>query len=474
MERAMRWTIACMACAQTLQARDEQDGRSVRCPCCGAALIVSRPAKRSLEDARAGETSSPLASTRKAFWRRHWIVASGGLALLVLLLTAAGATWANWLGLRGNPDRFGMMSQFPRIPLQMGMPPVSHEPPADEETLDLTSENSPMVAAAHPSAPSLPVAGLIAPCLALAGDATRGLLLAADPAGVLRWYDSATLELRGTCPLDQPAYQMVFDAASGMLYTASCPAKALRLSVLGEHEYALGQLRAYDLSGVLQGKPPPSFLPPTHAFPLRAHFRNLFLTADGTQLYYLAESLKDSHIGRLDTRLWTRDREMTLSVGATTSLVLSPTGSLHVLSGGLLLTIDPQTWECTSRLRVKPSVSSLVTGSRNRFYLMERKGGTIVHVVDLPTRKVLAHWSTNLVGRLTVRASPAGDRLYLASSAVLQGCIHEVDVSGDLTRPLFLRQARNTREHLIRGSLLGSPDGQFLVTGGGVVFRTSP
>jgi hypothetical protein len=189
----------------------------------------------------------------------------------------------------------------------------------------------------------------------------------------------------------------------------------------------------------------------------------------------MAETSRECHVGRLDVALWTRDQVLPLRAGGATSLALAPEGNvLYALGGGRLCTIDAATWKPGPSLRVGPAVFSLCAGNRGRLYLLERRMGAVVHVVDLPNRKLLTRWGSGLMGRVSGRSSPDGCRLYLATSAVLSGSIQEVDLSAtELSQPVFLRQANSNRDRLIRGDLLLSPDGQFLVTGNGFVFRAA-
>jgi hypothetical protein len=465
----MRWTIACRACAQTLRATNDQEGRAVRCPCCGAGFVVTRPTPPACPLARRTPPADPPAAGRP-YWRRHWLSSAVCvLALAGVVVCAAGAAWADWLGLRAPPP-IGV-PMMPHLSLGPFSGPAFVPPTDEEEAFDLATPSRPPVAGPPVSTPPLPFVGRIAPCLAVTGDGR--LLLTADAAASLRWYDAATLQLRGACRLHQPAYRMAFDPARRMLYTASAARSSLHLSVLGEQDHAVGQLNAYDLSGVLAGRAGPGPLEPARVFPLRANVRSLFLTAGLTRLVYLAEGPRDARLGRIDLGGWTRDRETQLGVGGSVTASLSPEGALHVLSGGRLSTYDPVGWERTSCLRVGPGVCAVAAGRPDRLFLLERRGGLVVHVVDLPGRKVRSRWVAPLVGRVTARTSAAGDRLYLAASAVLDGCIHELNVSGDGAAPVFAGQAHAGHERVIRGGLFLSPDGTLLVTGSGLVFRAS-
>src|SRR5689334_18116601 len=119
----MRWVLLCAECAQTLRVRKEQEGLSVRCPCCGASLVVVEPPQpvRPAREAKVETTSPDLPPIRKPFWRRRWVIGGLGMAaLLILLLVAVGPTVAERLSGEseqesGDPRRM----PYPMIPAKM-------------------------------------------------------------------------------------------------------------------------------------------------------------------------------------------------------------------------------------------------------------------------------------------------------------------------------------------------------------------
>jgi hypothetical protein len=392
-----------------------------------------------------------------------------------LLISAAGSTWANR---RGQRKSRGVM-MIPAAPMlsSPGLP----APKRGRQTrndLPLPLLPSPPAQAITPDpavSPSLSLAGQILPCLAVDEDPARRLLLAASIDGTLRWYAADSLRLLGACRLHQPAYQLVLDGARGRLYTASAPLNKFFVGSLGDCERATGDIHAYDLRPFLDSAGDTSHpVQPLHTHSVSAHITHLSLSADGSWLVYLAETSRQLHAGRIVTESWVRDQMLELPFGGTSAMTQAPgDGPLYTLASGRVDVLDPQTWKILSRLRVGGTVATIASAGQDRLCLLERRLGLFIQVVDVPSRKILGHWSANAEGRVYMRCSMDGRRLYLGSSAVYRGSVQILDVAGaDLDRPALLGQARSDRQHLLRGPLLLSRDGRYLITGSGLVFRT--
>jgi hypothetical protein len=316
-------------------------------------------------------------------------------------------------------------------------------------------------------------AGRISPFLALAGDPGRGLLLTAGVDGRLRCY-SRSLQLLGERRLSGVAYQLALDEPSGLLYAAVAPEESIRLGPLGDRDLAVGDLHVYDVKNLLEGRSEPgATLLPVRTLELRGQVYTLLLSREGKHLYYLADGGRESHAGRVATDTWTRDGVLPVRGGALATLVQAPdTGLLVGLSGGgRLFLIDPDTWTMKPDLTV-PGISAFALGRGGQLYFIQRSGETYLVVVDLNSRHVRERLLLPLRGRIYTRVGPAGRRLYVGTSAVLDGQLHAFDLRGqeaDKVRPLG--RAGRDRSRLLRGGLFLSPDGKLLFTGNGHAFH---
>ncbi len=493
----MRWTNVCAECTQLLRPRTDQLGQSVCCPCCGTSLVVTRPPARAdrmsgapallpkTRPAPEGEYLPPSRRSRR-FWRRRWFQTVGfTVALAALLFSIVAPTWGERLGwFRSGRVRAVRSLRFPgpgaasvENPLAALGPPRTLPPRMP--TLQLSSAAVwPLIASQSLLPPELSLAGQIAPCLAVTGDRVRGLLLTSaldNSRGLLRWYDSEGLRLRGSCRLGGPAFQMVFDSARGHLWTATSVARVFTVSPLGDYENAIANIHLYDLGTFLERIPPPTdVLEPVFVIRETVPICDLILSPTGQYLFYLAQTGSGAVVKRIDTRLRTCDREVRLGGGGPTALAQSPGGKLFALCGGQVHALDPKTMQRQS-VRLSCTPIALCAGERDRLFLSERTQGLVVHAIDWSGSqpRVLASWHTNLEGRVYLRNSPDGRRIYLGTSAVLTGMVGGVDVSATrLDQPALVGQVFSNRERLLHGTLMVSPDGNYLITGNGLVFRT--
>jgi hypothetical protein len=334
---------------------------------------------------------------------------------------------------------------------------------------------------AHPlpggksASPELSLVKQISPCLAVAGDSQRSLLLTGAADGTLRWYETKTLRLLGSCRLHQPAYQMALDAEHGWLYTASSPRETLILGQLGDCDHARGNICAYDVGSILDGKSTPTAsVQPSHTLAVSAHVVGLALAPDGAHLCYMAETPQTAHVGRIEIATWTAPRLHWLPVGGVSAFAQAPDhGSLYALSGGHVFVFDPRSWQLSTQVRVGATITSLCVGRKGRVFFLERRFGMILHAVDFPKRKLLGRWPTNMDGRIYLRPSADGRRLYVGNSAVYSGRIGALDATAAaLETPPLVGQVGSNPERLLRGTLLLSPDGKYVISGTGLVFRT--
>jgi hypothetical protein len=411
--------------------------------------------------------------------------------LLAVLLAVAGPTWAERLGWLNKPRRMmGGSSRMAAVSVTpaMGQLTNANRPktafPKNYE-LKLSSATAlPLFGPQTPPSPELPLAGQISPCLALTTDPVRGLLLTSSldsSSGLLRWYDRDGLKLRGSCKLKGPAYHLAFDSKRGQLWAVTSVARVFTLSPLGDYEHAIANIHVYDLRTILDGSGPAvETLEPVEVLRERAPVSAFLLSADASRLFYLTQTESNAVVKRIDLQSRKCDKQLTCGGGGIMALTQAPGGAtLYVLSSGNVYALDPNTMNLPQPVRVTGDglLVSLCAGDGGRLFVSERRNNkeTVVHAIDWSGKepKPLASWNANLEGRIYLRTSPDGKRVYLGSSAVLNGEVRGVDVSTPrLDQPAIIGQALSNRERMVRGTLMVSPDGKYVVTGCGLVFRT--
>lgn len=472
--------ISCTACGQTMRVHSRQEGCTLACPSCqtrvkpSASLRPSPPARVDLPVVLpAGAGASRWLPGRP----RLWLVGSGTLvALLAAVVGVAGARLSQQdrdplspehaYRSIGDIGRGGFLHVSPPADPAQLLEAVLHFPRAQPLSLP---QGEPL-----PASPTL--VGRIPRCLAAVRDPRSGLLLTSALDGSLTVFTADTLRPVRTHQLERTACHLVLDAQRRLLYVTLVAADKLRVNVLGDvanvREDLPADLAVYDLDQLIN----PANT--TGAVPLRrlqteGHLLGLALTADGRHLLYLADNLRLPHLGRIDTQRWLRDRELPLQRGGSLAFSLSPDGkTVHTLSGARVLAVDVASWEVGNRVAVGGAVYGVLAGNDRRVFLLERRLGMQVSLVDLPTVQVLARWQLELDGRPYLCLSPNGKRLYIGTSAVTAGRILAIDLpvagSAELT---FVGQVQSDRHQLLRGPMLLSNDGQFLITGAGQVFR---
>jgi hypothetical protein len=314
-------------------------------------------------------------------------------------------------------------------------------------------------------------AGRIAPLLALTGDLRSGSLLTSDHNGLLRCY-SASLQLLGERQLPGVAYQLVLDSSRGHLYAAVAPRGYIMLGPLGDRERADGDLHVYDVKDLLEGRADPGVpLKPIRTVPVRGHMYSLLLSRDGQHLYYLSHVGRKSQIGRLALRDWTSATPHEVLGAGLSWLVQAPdSGQIIAMAGGELLVIDSTNWTKTER-RVEAAIAAFAMGSQGQLYAIQRGTANFLVALDLNSGQIHSRMTLPLVGRFYTRLSPDGGRLYISTSAVLDGRVFAVDVTGKPGTMRVVGHAGRDRSRLLRGGLFVSPDGKLVMTGNGVVFH---
>jgi hypothetical protein len=389
------------------------------------------------------------------------------VALTVLLSGLAGARWYP-----EQPKSTAPLMQM-RSPIPAGMRQLMQARPTSQAPTEATLAIPDSVTGELLSAQGRPLsvlapAGRVAPLIALTGDPGRGLLLTCGSDGVLRCY-SSSLQPLGARRLSRPACQMALDGRRGLLYATVASPGSFSLGLLGDPERGGRDIHVYDVKGLLEGPPDPGGeLKPLHSLSVGGQVHALLLSGDGGSLYYLAETLREAHIGRIATHPWSHRLLLSQRKGGMLALAQVP-GADHFagLVGGRLFFLDPKTGSMRDTVNVPGAIGAFAPGPNGQVFLVERRNGTHLLVVDVKRRSVRARLSLPLVGRVYA-CSAWGSRLYLGSSAVLDGQVVALDVAGT-PRPVGL--AHRDRDRLIRGGLFLSPDGKLLVTGNGHVYH---
>lgn len=460
----MRWNIQCVGCGQTLQVGPDQLGRILRCPDCHLRLPVEPPPR---------VPSKPVVAVDPSRRPRPGWLLLGAAGAMVLIGMAISAAFARWSSINHNTSIFGGPQVYvPTLPMldEEGRPGMNR---AGERLLD----TSHAIEVRFPESAAMEITSLTAVAkvpnsLAIASDVRTGRLLSATRDGRLAWFDTKSWEPLGFCQLGKPAYHLLVDAKQGLLFAACTPPEDLSQGKLGDRDNAAGELRVYELNALWKeargGEPTP-----LHVLDVNAHITGMLLSPDGQALYYTAEARQDAYLGLIHTPTWKSETILWGRGGAVTSVALAPDAPvLYALTGSRLYSIDSRSGRILDRVTVSGASLSVVAAKYGRVYLVERRNGIQIQVVDVAGQKLLARWLIEADGRPYLRVSPGGDRLYLGTSAVTSGGIWAFDVSGaSPNAPVWLAYTRSDPHRVLRAGLFTTSEGEWLVTGTGHVFR---
>jgi hypothetical protein len=319
----------------------------------------------------------------------------------------------------------------------------------------------------------------VAEALAAAVDPEAGAALLLTRHGGLRHYSYPDFRLRGSYRLDRPAYRAALDGRRGLLYVATCPARSLALVVgtTGDREGAPGDLRVYDVATLLRGGARPAAeLRPLATFPDQGYVPSLVLSPDRRWVYYLSVALQGVTLCRLSTERRALDLEQPLPGGAG-ALVLSPDGQgLYATTVSGVLALDPSSLEVRRRTLLPYVPFDLAADNEGRVFVGSRGERPAILVLD--TRRegaILAQWKAPFPGRIYLRLTPDGRRLYLGTSSVAADRLQGLLVAGGPTHQPQLEAPAVTDDYgLVRGEFQITPDGKFLLNRWGKVYRLPP
>jgi hypothetical protein len=521
----------CSHCQQHLRVLSCYQGRTVRCPGCGATLtlVMSAPA---VKDARAAASVSPSrplpdrsASSHPGAPARcgaspaptvdfHVERVPALAALGIPLLAGAGvfefglaislAVLCLFLGRRQRWSLavrlgLGLVLASLGYGVALAVPLLaSADGPTDQAPTRLTpvaarnnalTMPSPRLASVPPPLPQrtdLRLVDNLGELLAVAiGTRTApdgekvGDLLVTTADGSLRHHSYPDLRFQRTARLRQPAYRAVLDSRLGGLWVASssnAPRASNHTSACSGrhhlHKKKRGDLHFYDVGDLLSGRlAADTVLRPTAVLPLDGHVFALLPDPERGRLYCLAEDAQGTHVARIDAA--SRAREIGRPLPPeTNTLCLAPDGkTLYATRRRALLEIDADTLEVRKTVPLSLTPCDVVAGNDGRIFLAERGHWPAITVLD-KDGSVIGQWPAGLHGRIHLGLSPDRQRLYVGTSSPLGNSMRAYYTSGQPgSPPLPLGVANGDADNVLRGDFALTPDGQFLVNRWGTVLR---
>jgi hypothetical protein len=450
----MNWTIPCSGCGHSVRLCDEQIERTPCCPNCNTIL-----------DRQPVLPARPFPIPPKVL--QGIFYGAGGL----LLLTFA----------------FLYFWPKPKIP-ELGMPRMMGGPGAAgrfalgdgrdvpaatlfvEHPLSIQDTSSGIIRE-EPSSPAMSPASRIAPFIACAEDRPLGRLYTSATDGILRCYDIKTMREIASWRLPGPAYQLIHDPIRDQLILALARVETLSVNLLGEREYATGDLVCVSLGRLPEGKTN-IVVEPTRTLASGVYVAGLHLSQNHQSLTILTETAREMQLRRLDLQNNTEPPKINLPHGGGASMTIPPDDSLvFVCSAGRLISVNPASWTISEYFTSGGAIQCVLALSRNRVCMLERRGQSWLNVIDLPTRKSVLRWEMDLEGKPTL--AQVGDSLWIGTSAVVAGRIWQLSSVEDASKKPILRSiARSNKQSLLRGGLFVARDGSWAITSSGHWFRT--
>ncbi len=512
-------SVACPRCRQLMPLGDPAPGRPVHCPACHASFIPSPlPAEGATTGWGVRSPSWPLLLAALlplgiplVRGGATWVALGGFLAAACLVLSVCRRpapvlrlAFALVLGALGYAPaltaRLADAGESPPPPPRAPAGPVALEPglmglrgrgrsgfPVNNSSsqrepyarsllpaLALPPPVDPLPPTAADAGPRL--VARVAEALAAAVDPEAGAALLLTRHGGLRHYSYPDFRLRGSYRLDRPGYRAALDGRRGLLFVATCPAAALYAGTTGDREGAPGDVRVYEVGALLRGaESPGAELHPAATFPDQGYVPSMVLSADRRWLYYLGIHLQFAAACRLSTDRRALEGRRGLPGGAG-ALALAPDGqALYATTGSGVIAIDPTSLQVTRRVLLPILPFDLAADKAGRLFVGSRGERPVVVALDMqrqPDAGVLGHYQAPFPGRLYLRLTPDGRRLYLGTSSMTADRLVALRVDGDRVRRPQLEGAVVTDDAgLVRGEFQITSDGQFLLNRWGKVYR---
>jgi hypothetical protein len=366
--------------------------------------------------------------------------------------------------------------------------------------LALPTPGEPVPLAAPPGADAEPrLAARVAEAVAAEIDPAGGAALLLTRRGALCHYSYPDFRLLGSYRLERPGYRAAL-GPGGLLFVAS-PAAGVAIDREGTpgevpavpernplpfsagNTRAPGDVHVYDVRALLRGgERPGAELRPVVTFADRGPVPSMVLSPDGLWLYYLGLSPQRATLYRVgvDRRALDNKQPLPQSQRSLTrwwagALALSPDGRvLYATTPTGMVRIDPTSLQEEPELTLPFTAHGLAATNEGRVFVGSRGERPVVLALDLRRREaaVLGHYLAPFPGRLYLRLSPDGRRLYLGTSSLLADRIVAVRVDGEHVRRPRVEATFATDENgLVRGDFQISPDGRFLLNRWGKVYR---
>jgi len=393
----------------------------------------------------------------------HGLTLAGGSWLetdALLLLAVAGNTESATTPVSALPSSAG--EQFPHAP-----PPA---PRASPEQLLLA-------AGSVRGTPDLLFVAHVGELLSLDAASERsgrGVVFTTTATGALQQFSYPEFRWQASYQLEQPAYRVLVDGRRGLLWAAASEPRALRVSGVGERSSGRGDLHLYDIHQAQLGRlETHAHLQPRRVLSLQGDVMELLATADRSRLFYLAQTDRGVHLGRIDADAESVDRRLPLPAEIC-ALCLTPDGAtLFAAGAGLLLVIDAATLRLVRRLEMDADFSAVAADNEQQVYLGEQGPWTDLTKLDLSVPNARGRkWPAHLYGRIFLKLAPDGHRLYVGTSSVISNHLDALLVRGSLGPiPPQCGMVSSDANGPVRGEFFLTPDGQFLVNRWGKVFR---
>jgi WD40 repeat protein len=313
-------------------------------------------------------------------------------------------------------------------------------------------------------------------------DAKNGLLLLTLPNGQLKAYTYPEFRPKGTYKLSGKGYEPAYDAERGLLYVLTPNLKANDPTT----RRGGSQVLVYDLKKLTEGKAASGELKPVQTIALGDIATHLAVSPDGDWVYTL--QVKDSKTVKAQRFNAKGEASGEVALAEYTDvLCLSRDGKgLYAIAHsaprgggskpgsvtGTVQLIDPATMRMKKSVNVNLDPFDIDTGPDGLVFLSGAGGQTCeVVILNLSQESpLLATWK-GVPSNACLRLSEDGSRLYVSAmkaSAAWLGSLNLPDplIASDLpqTRWVMVQQDK------VRGEVVVSPDGQFLLNETGVVF----
>jgi hypothetical protein len=503
--------FCCLHCRRSISAQDGSQGKPVRCPACAAVLIGS------VASASVRAPAPPLRMRSVLPWL---LLLPGVLALGLSLWAGYGVGWAalgvtlgagflivgqwgHWslaarlgaslpLAILGNGLTLagGPLEAGPLLLLAAAAKPGSHQTPAvsaipalqppppsaSRSVSKKTPEELLLAEANRRTIPDMQFVGCIGDLLALATPEESGssVAFATTATGALRQFSYPDFRLQATHQLRQPAYRAVLDGRRGLLWVAASEPHVLSINGAGDRPAGRGDLHVYDIAAPsLARQPIDTPLQPRRILTLQGNVMELLATADRSRLFYLAQTEAGIHLGRIDAGRETVDGRLSLPAEIR-ALCLTPDGTtLYAAGEGMLLVIDAATLRMSQRIDVDADFCAVAADNEGHVYLGEQGTWTKLRKLDLsaPGTKI-QKWAAHVYGRIYLRLSPDGYRLYVGTSSVISNHLDVLLVhGGPWSIPPQICTVASDAHGPIRGEFFLTSDARFLVNRWGKVFH---